>query len=425
MLSLLHRPPLGLVPLLTTLLLACLIGPSARGMTLDEALRRVLAQHPAIAARQHAADAVSEDLEGVKWQRFPTFTAESSQRVARSSDAGDAGHGSTLRLEQPLWSGGRITADIDAAQRRLAVAQLAVQETEQDLLGRTVTAYCEQWRWRQRLETARHNTQEHERLYQMIRRRADQEVSSEIDAALAKARWQQAQAEEASFEASLAAASSTLTQLLGEPAPPDNALPQAQAAELPLLEQAQTQAQDAAPALQRTRMEAEQARAEASSREAALYPTVALRVEHLNGNGLDKATDRALLVMQMQPGAGLSAFNARTAAARRLLAAEDGVDVARRELSDRVGNQWAEARSLQQQAPGLQAYAQAMREVMASYLRQYTVGRKSWLEVLNAQRDVATSQYASDDARAALTAARHRLDILIGRLQRDSLLHTP
>jgi len=66
-----------------------------------------------------------------------------------------------------------------------------------------------------------------------------------------------------------------------------------------------------------------------------------------------------------------------------------------------------------------------MADVMASYLRQYTVGRKSWLEVLNAQRDVATSRYGATDILASLTAARLKLDVLTGRLRRDTLIDQP
>ena len=62
-----------------------------------------------------------------------------------------------------------------------------------------------------------------------------------------------------------------------------------------------------------------------------------------------------------------------------------------------------------------------MQDVKASYLRQYTVARKSWLEVLNAQRDVATSQYAADDADASLVSAVLRMDVLTGRLRPDTL----
>jgi adhesin transport system outer membrane protein len=306
------------------------------------------------------------------------------------------------------------------------VARLAVSEVEADLLSRTVAAYCELWRWRERLATARGNATEHERLYQMIRRRADQEVSAEIDAALAQARWQQAQTEVLAFDASLRVAQSTLQQLMGPSTPPDEPLPLPDSA--PVVDTAADllqAAQQTSPTLQRLTQEAEVARHEASSKAAAVYPTLAARYEHINSNGPIRPYDQASLVFTYQPGAGLSALNTAEAAQRRILAAQDSIDAGQREVAKQLQSQLAEAQSLASQKGGTLAYAKAMADVMASYLRQYTVGRKSWLEVLNAQRDVATSRYGATDILASLTAARLKLDVLTGRLRRDTLIDQP
>lgn len=416
---------LAAVRLAASVVLALAILP-ASGLTLSEALKRAVTDHPSLALKRHAAEALAQDLKASEWQRYPTLTVEGSSRLATTSDT-TAASSTVVRLDQPLWSAGRISKDIEAAQRRFEASQLAIRETEQDLMLRTISAYCEVWRWTQRVSAARLNAQEHERLYQMIRRRADQEVSSEIDAALAQARWQQAQTEQTSFEASLTVARSALQQLIGHDdfAADDFVLPESAPVSQPMaaLQQA---ALDASPTLRRIGIEAQQAQAEASVKAAAPYPTVAARLEHAQVNGPNaRPYDQASIVLLYQPGAGLSALNTSEAARRRLLAAQDAITVSEREVSDKLRAQLAEAQSLASQRGGLLAYARSMANVKASYLRQYTVGRKSWLEVLNAQRDLALSEYGAQDVLASLTAARLKLDILTGLLTHDTLFAAP
>jgi adhesin transport system outer membrane protein len=403
-----------------------LSGP-AGALTLTDALRQTLGSHPLVLQKRHAAEAAEQELKGSEWQRYPSLTVESNSRLGSSAENRDSSQsGTVVRLDQPLWSAGRITADIGAAQRRLNVAQLAVNEVESDLLSKTISAYCEVWRWRDRVAAAHDNAAEHERLYQMIRRRADQEVSSTIDASLAQARWQQAQTEEITFKASLTVAESALQQLIGPDGHvgdgvllPESAPVVNSAAEL--LQATQLQS----PTLQRLQQEAEQAREEASSKSGAIYPTLSARYEHINSNGPVRPYDQASLVFTYQPGAGLSSLNTAEAAKRRVLAALDNLSAGHRDVTNQLQAQLAEAQSLASQKGGTLAYAKAMADVMASYLRQYTVGRKSWLEVLNAQRDVATSRYSVTDMLASLTAARLKLDVLTGRLRRDTLSEQP
>jgi adhesin transport system outer membrane protein len=58
---------------------------------------------------------------------------------------------------------------------------------------------------------------------------------------------------------------------------------------------------------------------------------------------------------------------------------------------------------------------------MASYLRQYTTGRKSWLDVMNAQREQTQARYSAVDVAAGVLLSSLKLDILTGRLNRASL----
>ena len=84
-------------------------------------------------------------------------------------------------------------------------------------------------------------------------------------------------------------------------------------------------------------------------------------------------------------------------------------------------NSLAEWRALQEQQPTSMALVQATEEVVASYLRQYQIGRKNWLDVLNALRESAQAGYTAVDIDLGMQTAQVRLMLLSGMLRLDNL----
>ena len=64
-------------------------------------------------------------------------------------------------------------------------------------------------------------------------------------------------------------------------------------------------------------------------------------------------------------------------------------------------------------------------EVLDSYIRQYQVGRRNWLEVLNTQREKTQAAYNLADVEYGLQASQVKLMLLTGDLhgQQLSALH--
>lgn len=124
------------------------------------------------------------------------------------------------------------------------------------------------------------------------------------------------------------------------------------------------------------------------------------------------------MAVQYQPGAGLSAASATAAASARAEGARDALAAARREIEQRVTNEWNLAVALRAQLPHTADLVGATREVVDSYMRQYTVGRKSWIDVLNAQRELTQALYSQADARTGALASTVRLRILVGEHER-------
>jgi adhesin transport system outer membrane protein len=58
---------------------------------------------------------------------------------------------------------------------------------------------------------------------------------------------------------------------------------------------------------------------------------------------------------------------------------------------------------------------QGSRAVLESYGRQFTAGRKTWQDLMNAVRELAQNQYNLVDAHATMVSAMYRLQIRTGQ----------
>lgn len=415
----LPRSGSALAAALCCVLVLAAAGPAARAQApapawpLERVLAAALAGHPLIQSRRSDRAAAAADLEVAEWARYPTPSAEATTRNASGDPAG------LLRLDQPLWTGGRITAGIDAAARRLEAAEAAIAERRLEIAQRAVAAYFEALRQLGRREVSEAGLREHERLLEMIRRRVTQEVSSRADERLAEARLQQAATERSLILQSLRTAVLQLGQLAGDTVPVDAlgwaGLEAPVGAGLPAtLPEALDAALAHAPALRRLEQEERAIAAEIEQRRAAVLPQVALRLEHGMGGGA--AQTRAMVVLQAQPGAGLSARSAVAAATARREGARQSADAVRRELREQVESAWNDWVSARERLEMVQRASDINAEVVDSYTRQFVIGRKSWVEVLNAVREATQARYLVVDARAQAAAAAWRLRALVGKL---------
>lgn len=381
---------------------------------IEQAFKQAIETHPAVIARRSDRDAANSSLDGAKWGRFPTVTVQNGL-----DQLGD--RVTTARVEQPLWTGGLITGRIEAGSAAVKKSEAALLEAEQEMLNRVTAAYSELGRMSARIVIAESNVQEHERLFAMIQRRVENEVSPESDSVLAQARLSQARVELGQLDGLANRARSTLEQAIGgsvgrvaKPASPKLAVAS--------LDHALTAALDFSPALARLASDVQASEAEITVTRGSAMPRVIARYDQSwGGQDTTRREDRVILALEYQSGAGLSSASNIRAAASRRDSARSAQDAARRDVIDAVTGDWADLQSINAQLPDLRAQVESTAGIFDSYVRQYAVGRKSWIDVLNAQREASQARYALSDAEWASLRAVFRLQIATGEIRATSL----
>ncbi len=381
----------------------------------DEIARQALATHPAILARLSSAAAARAEREGAEWQRYPTPSVE----------VNNDNHGvrtSLLRVQQPLWASGRIDATIDAAHSRHQAAASAIQEAKQDVVFRVIAAYVEALRQQARQETLAEGVRQHERLLGLIARRVEHDASPRVDQELAQSRLYQANNDLSTVKQALANALTQLSQLAGMPVRTVGALEVDRLPEEQGKESLADQAIARSPTLRRLSYEEDAAQAEVELKRASYKPQISLRFENshasapLNGSPAYN-TNRLMVVVEAQTGAGLSALTGVEAALGRQDAARQQRDAALRDLRERLAMDWDEFVAARMRLDYATRARDGAKQVFESYTRQYTAGRKTWLDVLNTVRESTQAEVAATDANAQALGASLRLKLLSGNLK--------
>lgn len=367
--------------------------------TLASLVRDALDSHPATQSQRALVASAAAGVESARWQFYPTPSVSLENATTSGADPSYQGDNrvATFRLQQPLYSGGRLTAGADKAQASLDQSQAALEESRLQLSLRVVQAYGEWLSAHLKVQASQKNEDSHNRLLRQVQRRIDEGVSAESDRVLALGRLDAVRAEVTAAQVQGDMALARLGQLLGRPIAGDAltrtvATPRPVSAQTaPLLEQALGQS----AALQKAQSLVRVQEATVVERRADLLPEIYLRAERQYGNfnfTNGAPVNRLFVGVSSRLGAGLSGLSNVAAAQSQLEAALAEVQVQTRNLNEQVLADHAQFTATERRLASVQASLRSAQSVSESFDRQFLAGRKTWLDVMNAARELAQTE---------------------------------
>jgi len=378
--------------------------PPAIPAELDRAAIIAADTHPRVNAAAAESDALESDYRGARWLRYPNLGVEALVATKGSSLADSDGITANIVAEQPVWSGGRITGEIDRAKAASRAGLNRVAEAEQQIALEVTQAYYEQVLATERAQVLTDSLEQHRLLVGSIERRVAQEVSPQVDLTLARSRIAQIELELASAQEMRDSARTSLLQLTGgvEIVP---VLPPATIADtLPPLEQAVAEGLQCSPTLQSLINQIDGAEASRRVARGELLPQLLLQ---LSQNEITGA--RAAVVLRAETGNGLSRLSAIDSAEARIQRSLAEFGDAERDLREQLGRDYIQLRAARQRTTAGVIAADTAVELIASYQRQFIAGRRSWLDVMNAVREAASARLSESEARVTVAAAAARI----------------
>lgn len=391
--------------------------------TLDTMIRRALSSYPTVLSRQASRDAAQTDLTAAKLKFLPSPSFNTQRNRVQYDGGLTTGQmpSTNVALNQPLFLDGGIVAGYNKADARLSAADFALLETREDISKRLITAYAEWLKAWFKIQALQENVKIHEKLVGLITRRYEQGVASGADKDLGVSRWYQAQADLDAQRSQEETALTTMSELVGELVRrQDLAGKLARDLNLPKRHDGIARAQTNSVTVQRYKFEAEAAEQEAKEIRAQALPQVSLQAQRQIGNAYvpgAQGFNAVGLVVSYAPGGGLSSVASASAAMDRARAATLQVETSKRELTDRLNAEYNEYEFSLLKKENLRRAADLSGDISASYDRQYLVGRKSWLDLMNAVRERAQAKVQLADAEGSLVGASRRLMVYIDGTQ--------
>lgn len=416
------------------LLAACLFswfGTSitAHAVVTDVQINSLISQaiqtHPLVGSARAEQQATTEGINAAKLNMLPTPSI--STGYDRENDIV-----SQISIRQPLWTGGKLTANVNqaifddkAAVERIYEQQNQVAKTTIEAWQSYITAVTKQ---RVYLE----NLKQLNDFEAMMKRRVDQGVSARIELELATNRILQEQnALQAAAEQQRIAAA-RLEQIVGQPLSQGSALSvpnievlvnQAKSQAASFEQMAFNQASFYNPTVVKEHFQIESAKQEVEAQQASRYPTIYAQYEHAYYHK-DKEDDGKLsLGLSYDPGAGFSNLALARASQARVNSLVQNQEASRRNVMEDIQVQYQQFASAKDREAALVAAVAGAQIVVNSYRRQFIAGRKSWLEVLNAVREHSDYQIQLVQTRADILGAFYKLQVEFGVMPWQQFAH--
>jgi adhesin transport system outer membrane protein len=423
-----------------TLACACAFAASnpAGAATLREAVEQAVLTNPdVLAAANHrfAADAGVKQARGGYFPRIDLNAGTGRERLdtpdsrlRRLSDTTFPQRDASVTLSQMLFDGFAVRSEVARQTARVDSAAYGVAATAEDLALRTVATYLEVLRRQETTAAAVDNLDAHQRIYYQIRmlsesgvgRRADLD-QAESRLALAKANLRQEQSSLRDAEVSYVRLVGAPPQALQIPASPEKALPVSEALAL-----------DAAladhPAVKSAEAEVALASAVNSGAKAALSPRVDLELAKSHANDIVRGSTNDLSIMLRlrynfsRGGADLARISET---GFQIQEANEVLNRTRRQIQEDVAQAYNANVTARERLGLLRQYVDASAATRESYAKQFSIGQRTLLDLLNAENEYFNARLAYTTGQYAQLASAFRIFAGMGQLLSQLRINPP
>jgi len=383
---------------------------------LENLIALALSSNPLTKSQQSLVESAKVGVDSAKWQFYPTPSVSVEMANTSSSDLlyqGDK-RVSIGRIQQPLWTGGRLSAGVNKAEAGLAVSQASLEEARLQLGLRVVQAYGDWLSAHLKTLANEKSLATHIRLHDQVKRRVNEGTSANSDLTLAIARLEAISAELTAVRAQGEVAIARLRQFLGNPV--DAALLMKEVASPYSLtgnmQEILEQAIDMNPSIIKAQATARVQEVVIDEKRADLSPEVFVRAERQYGNytfANGPPENRFFVGLTSRFGAGLSTLSGIEAARLQHTVALTDIEVQTRAVNEQVLSDYALAQSIASRIASIYKSLSATNDVLSSYNRQFLAGRKSWLDVMNSARELTQTETQLADLHATQVVVTWRL----------------
>lgn len=325
-----------------------------------------------------------------------------------------------LSITQMLFDGFKVRGSVDEAEHQLREQYYRLRGEAEDKALQVAQVYLDVVRYRELVELAKINVDDHIRVRDQVKDRTERGVGNRADLYQAEGRLALARSNLRTEVSNLQSVTARYQRLVGRA--PANELQPVHALDVGLPQELKSVLDNAFannPSIHAAFANIDAARSALMVAKSENYPTLELGLRHglyQNNNGFDSRSDpdsygdESLIELRLRYNfyRGGSDRAAQRAAHHRIGQAESLRDKACVDLRQTATIAWAEQGNLKQKLELLAAHRSSSFNVVKAYRNQYSIGRRSLLDVLDAE---------NESFQAERNYIQAQYDLLVNRLQ--------
>lgn len=399
---------------------------------LTEVVAQSLASNPELAEVTNQWLARREEVRRALAGYRPTIdlSAGIGREYTDNPGTGRSGRGSVeltrkevgLSASQMLFDGWGTSNEVLRQRARLESAAARVAEVAESLAMQTSEAFIDLLRFREIDVLSADNVKVHLRIQDQIRLRSDAGVGRRADYDQVNARVALAKANKLAAAVNLLDAETTFRRVVGIAPARELLAPTLAAQELPPdLDLALKAARFANPVLVRAEADIEAAQAQNAAAKQFNYPRFDIEIRgnvNDNNDGADGNDDDLTTMLRMRynlyRGGADDARIKETA--YNVNEAKDVRDRAHRQLEESIRLAWSAYQATAAQLPFLREQITAARATLEAYKKQFNIGQRTLLDVLNSENEVLQARQRVVDTETDHLLAKYRILEAMGAL---------
>ncbi len=399
----------------------------AHAETLGDAIALAYQTNPTLQGQRASQRALDESAVQARTGFRPTVDADASASWRDTDATGTVStSGAGLSVSQPLYTGGRVSSQVSAAEADILTGQQGLRGVEAQIIQQVVTAYVDVRRDQQRLRIATENVAVLQRQLDETKARFEVGEITRTDVAQAEARLAGAKASYSTAQAQLAISRASYAAVVGQN-PGD-------LAEVPTLDPILPKTVDEAfTAAETTNSQvlaaeyAEQAsRARVAAARAQRRPTIAASgsigwdASDVGGGNQFEDYDQSIsggVTLRMPIFTGGLTNSQIRAAQERNNADRLGIEEARREALRQVSSAWNGLAGSRANLISNEEQVRATRIAFEGVRQEAQVGLRTTLDVLNAEQELRNAELALVNAQRDEYVAAAILLSAMGKLE--------
>ncbi len=381
----------------------------------DELLSLLLSNHPSIKMSQEMIKGAQERVDSAFWGFFPTPSVDVS---AKDSDS----YTTVARLDQPVWTGGKLTSNYDIATSKEKENIQELQETSYKLIENYLNILEDYLQSKTNIIELEIGASNLQKFSEMLERRMEAGVSSNSDQDLLKARIEQINSDMILAKNRFKVANLQLELLLDSKIDCDINFKNINILHSNNIQDSIERLLGFHPSLKKSLTQIETAKYELDNTKASVMPNLSLRLENRKGDlyneEYNKSNDQSLVYFAFTATtkAGLSALSDTAAAKIKINELEYKKKSIEKELIDTLLSDYNNYEIAKSRITVVKRSVESAQSVLDSYTRLFLAGKKQWLDLVNASREVMQYKIELSKLDASKNSLSYKLALKNGQI---------